>query len=94
MDVTRLGPRELADRALCGREKPKELSSIAEQPCAKLRRMVLRYRLVELLADGKFRSGEWLGRELGVSRAAIWKQVRALAGLGLRGSAVRSVDPR
>ena len=89
MDVTRLGPRELADRALCGREKPKELSSIAEQPCAKLRRMVLRYRLVELLADGKFRSGEWLGRELGVSRAAIWKQVRALAGLGLDVQAVR-----
>ena len=71
------------------REKAKELSSIAERPCAKLRRMVLRYRLVELLADGKFRSGELLGRELGVSRAAIWKQVRALAGLGLDVQAVR-----
>lgn len=51
--------------------------------------MVLRYRLVELLADGHFRSGEWLGRQLGVSRAAVWKQVRALSELGLDVHAVR-----
>ncbi len=48
-----------------------------------------RYRLVELLADGHFRSGEWLGRQLGVSRAAVWKQVRALVDLGLDVHAVR-----
>jgi BirA family biotin operon repressor/biotin-[acetyl-CoA-carboxylase] ligase len=51
--------------------------------------MMLRYRLVELLADGHFRSGEWLGRELGVSRAAVWKHVRALSDLGLDIHAVR-----
>lgn len=45
--------------------------------------MMLRYRLVELLADGRFRSGEWLGRQLGVSRAAVWKHMRALSDLGL-----------
>lgn len=51
--------------------------------------MRLRYRLVELLADGQFRSGEWLGRELRVSRAAVWKQVRTLSDLGLDVHAVR-----
>jgi BirA family biotin operon repressor/biotin-[acetyl-CoA-carboxylase] ligase len=47
-----------------------------------------RYRLAELLADGHFRSGEWLGRQLGVGRAAVWKQVHALSELGLDVQAV------
>ena len=51
--------------------------------------MMLRYRLVELLADGRFHSGEWLGQQLGVTRAAVWKQVKALSGLGLDVHAVR-----
>jgi BirA family biotin operon repressor/biotin-[acetyl-CoA-carboxylase] ligase len=45
--------------------------------------MMLRYRLVELLSDGQFHSGEWLGQQLGVTRAAVWKHVRALAELGV-----------
>jgi BirA family biotin operon repressor/biotin-[acetyl-CoA-carboxylase] ligase len=51
--------------------------------------MMLRYRLVELLADGHFRSGEWLGKQLGMSRGAVWKHVRALSDLGLDVHAVR-----
>ena len=45
--------------------------------------MSTRYRLAELLADGQFRSGEWLGRELGISRAAVWKHIRVLSDSGL-----------
>jgi BirA family biotin operon repressor/biotin-[acetyl-CoA-carboxylase] ligase len=36
-----------------------------------------------LLADGRLRSGEWLARELGVSRAAVWKGIQRLRALGL-----------
>ena len=45
--------------------------------------MSTRYRLIELLADGRFRSGEWLGRQLGVSRAAVWKHMRVFSDFGL-----------
>lgn len=51
--------------------------------------MSTRYRVIELLADGHFHSGEWLGRQLGISRAAVWKHVRALSGFGLDVHAVR-----
>lgn len=39
--------------------------------------------VLDLLADGDWHSGVTLGRALGLSRAAIWKQVRALRALGL-----------
>lgn len=42
-----------------------------------------RRRLLELLADGHFHSGESLGAVLGISRGAIWKQVAGLNALGL-----------
>lgn len=42
-----------------------------------------RQRLLGLLADGHFHSGEALGASLGVSRGAVWKQVAALSDLGL-----------
>ena len=46
--------------------------------------------LVRLLADGRFHSGEALAGVLGVSRAAVWKHVRALsAELALEIDAVR-----
>ncbi len=48
-----------------------------------------RYRLIEMLADGRFQSGEVLGAELGLSRAGVWKQLRKLASLGLDVQAVR-----
>ena len=47
-------------------------------------------RLIEKLADGRFHSGQDLARLLGVSRAAVWKRLRALAGhLDLEVQAVR-----
>lgn len=45
--------------------------------------------LLNLLKDGKFHSGDELGEVLGVSRAAIWKQIRKLEELGLEISSVR-----
>jgi BirA family biotin operon repressor/biotin-[acetyl-CoA-carboxylase] ligase len=39
--------------------------------------------LLVLLADGQLRSGEWLARELNVSRAAVWKGVQRLRALGV-----------
>lgn len=39
--------------------------------------------LLELLADGAFHSGADLGRTLGISRAAVWKQVERLRQLGV-----------
>lgn len=38
--------------------------------------------LLRQLADGQARSGEWLGRALGISRAAVWKQVAQWRQLG------------
>lgn len=39
--------------------------------------------VLELLADGDVHSGESLGAALGVSRAAVWKQLQKLEQLGL-----------
>lgn len=43
-----------------------------------------RRELLGLLADGATHSGEALGAALGISRAAVWKQVSALGALGLQ----------
>lgn len=43
----------------------------------------LRERLIGLLADGEFHSGERLARSLGVSRTAVWKHLQRFAALGL-----------
>lgn len=45
--------------------------------------------LISRLADGEFHSGEALAAGLGVTRAAVWKQVRQLARLGLAVERVR-----
>lgn len=45
--------------------------------------------LIRLLADGQFRGGDELGELLGVSRAAVWKQVQKLQGVGLDVQSVR-----
>ncbi len=45
--------------------------------------------LLTLLSDGEFHSGQSLGERLGISRAAVWKQVRRLAELGVEVDAVR-----
>lgn len=39
--------------------------------------------LIEILADGQFHSGEELGAALGISRAAIWKQLHKLEALNI-----------
>jgi len=39
--------------------------------------------LLVLLADGQLRSGEWLAKELKVSRAAVWKGVERLRALSV-----------
>lgn len=41
------------------------------------------YPLLYSLADGHFHSGETLGKNLGISRTAIWKQANALKALGV-----------
>ena len=47
-----------------------------------------RERLLRRMADGRFHSGEALGAELGVSRAAVWKTLRGLEAYGLDVQAV------
>jgi BirA family biotin operon repressor/biotin-[acetyl-CoA-carboxylase] ligase len=39
--------------------------------------------LLVLLVDGELHSGEWLAKKLNVSRAAVWKGVDRLRGMGL-----------
>ncbi len=46
-------------------------------------------KLIQLLSDGEFHSGEELGDMLGVSRAAVWKKVQSLMAIGLTLDAVR-----
>jgi BirA family biotin operon repressor/biotin-[acetyl-CoA-carboxylase] ligase len=41
------------------------------------------YKLIQLLADGKFHSGEELGQQLMMTRAGIWKALKQLNSLGL-----------
>ncbi|MDY6943171.1 MAG: bifunctional biotin--[acetyl-CoA-carboxylase] ligase/biotin operon repressor BirA [Pseudomonadota bacterium] len=55
-------------------------------------------RLIQRLADGELHSGDALARELGVTRAAVWKQLHQLKALGLslesvRGQGYRLTDP-
>lgn len=45
--------------------------------------------LLELLSDGKIHSGESLAAQLGVSRTAVWKQVRRAMDEGVEVSTVR-----
>jgi BirA family biotin operon repressor/biotin-[acetyl-CoA-carboxylase] ligase len=44
--------------------------------------------LLILLADGEVHSGEWLARELRQTRAAVWKGVERLRGIGIEVQAV------
>jgi len=45
--------------------------------------------LIRLLSDGEYHSGEQLGEQLGVSRTAVWKQLKKLEKLGLQLEAVK-----
>lgn len=46
-------------------------------------------RVLACLVDGRFHSGEALARQLGLSRAAIWKATKGLAAAGIELHAVR-----
>lgn len=45
--------------------------------------------LMRLLSDGEVHSGEQLGETLGISRAAVWKQLKKLQALGVELDAVK-----
>jgi BirA family biotin operon repressor/biotin-[acetyl-CoA-carboxylase] ligase len=45
--------------------------------------------LIRQLSDGEFHSGEQLGEAFGVSRAAVWKQLKKLELLGIEMEAVK-----
>ena len=45
--------------------------------------------LIKLLADGEFHSGEAIGRHLGISRAAVWKQLQKLENFGLQVESIK-----
>ncbi|MGP5323000.1 biotin--[acetyl-CoA-carboxylase] ligase [Vreelandella titanicae] len=45
--------------------------------------------LMRLLSDGEVHSGEQLGEALGISRAAVWKQLKKLEALGVEVVAVK-----
>ena len=49
------------------------------------------FELISMLADGKIHSGRELAVALGVSRAAVWKRIGKLAGLGVDVVKVRSL---
>jgi BirA family transcriptional regulator, biotin operon repressor / biotin---[acetyl-CoA-carboxylase] ligase len=45
-------------------------------------------KLLRLLSNGRFRSGNILAEELGISRASVWKQIGKIAGSGIAIEAV------
>ncbi|PJE80765.1 Bifunctional ligase/repressor BirA [invertebrate metagenome] len=51
-------------------------------------------KLLNLLSDGKFHSGEDIGQNLGISRAAVWKKIRTLRSLGLSLESVKGTGYR
>ncbi len=51
--------------------------------------MTICHSILRMMADGRFYSGEELGRELGVSRAAVWKQLKKFSCWGLDVHSVR-----
>ncbi len=46
--------------------------------------------LLEILSDGEFHSGTELGNRLGISRAAVWKQLKKVEYLGLPLTSVKA----
>lgn len=51
--------------------------------------MQIRHKLVEVLSDGQFHSGQALGDILGVSRMAVWKHIRYLRESGIAMDSVK-----
>ena len=57
---------------------------MADVSAANKNSMSHRDSLLRSLADGSYHSGEDLAASLGVTRAAVWKQIKKLASLGLQ----------
>ena len=55
---------------------------------------MIKYKILELLSDGKFHSGQEIGSHLGVTRAAVWKQMQKLRSSGVEFGAVRGLGYR
>lgn len=51
--------------------------------------MIPKAYVLRVLSDGEFHSGEELGALLGVSRAAVWKQLQTLEGFGMQVESAR-----
>ena len=49
----------------------------------------LQSKILQVLKDGEFHSGESLGERLGVSRTAVWKQLQKLEAIGLQLESVK-----
>jgi BirA family biotin operon repressor/biotin-[acetyl-CoA-carboxylase] ligase len=49
----------------------------------------IKSKLLDILRDGDFHSGEDLGNSLGVSRTAVWKQLQKLEAMGLQLESVK-----
>ena len=45
--------------------------------------------LLRILSDGQFHSGEEIGEALGVSRAAVWKQLQKLEAMNIPFNSVK-----
>lgn len=54
----------------------------------------LQIKILNVLQDGKFHSGESLGELLGVSRTAVWKQLQKLEEIGLQVESVKGTGYR
>lgn len=54
----------------------------------------LQSKILQLLKDGQFHSGESLGEHLGVSRTAVWKQLQKLEAIGLQLESVKGTGYR
>ena len=59
-----------------------------------LRMSELQSKILKLLEDGQFHSGESLGERLGVSRTAVWKQLQKLEAIGLQLESVKGTGYR
>ena len=62
---------------------------IALLSTCKVARCMSTTALLPLLADGQFHSGQDLADTLGISRTAVWKQLRKLDELGLHAETVK-----
>jgi len=54
----------------------------------------LQHKILEILKDGDFHSGESLGERLGVSRTAVWKQLQKLENIGLQLESIKGTGYR